>query len=457
MTQQHLLTQFAARGIDILHDDDPDLYALLAAEYRRQAETLIMVASSSIVDPSVAVCEGLTPVNVTAEGYPGARYHAGCDHIDGIEQLAIDRAKQVFRAQFANVQAHSATTANFVVFTALLQPGDKILGMSLPQGGHLTHGAKASLSGQYWNGIGYGVDDQGRIDYEQVARLAREHRPKLIICGATAYTRLVDFARFRAIADEVGAYLMADISHIAGLVAAGLHPSPIDHAHITTTCTHKQLFGPRGGIIMMGRDHDAPAPGGRTLAQAVQRAVFPGMQGAPNVSSIAAKARALAIVATPAFRAMAERIIANARHLAVHLTEQGLRVVSGGSENHTVLLDLGATNLTGIIAQNALEQSDIIVNKNCVPGDRRSVFVTSGIRIGTNSLACRGMGAQEMRVCASLIARTFAGITPVGEREFQLDPSVREAVRREVAALCARFPIPRYPAASNSVRDGVTR
>lgn len=444
------LDAFARRGIALLEQDDPSLYKLLEDEYHRQLDTLTMVASCSIAHPSVLACEAMPVVNVTAEGYPSKRYHAGCEFVDGIEQLAIDRAKEAFKAQYANVQPHCATSANFIVTARLLKPGDRILGMELQYGGHLTHGSKASFSGQYFDAVGYGLDEQGFIDYEQVARLAHECRPKLIICGATAYPRLIDFQRFRQIADEVGAFLLADISHTAGLVVAGLHPSPIDHAHFTTTCTHKQLFGPRGGLILMGRDYLSPAPDGKgTLSDLIQRAVFPFFQGAPILNAMAAKARALAVATTPEFKVLARRIVADSHSLAQCFSNLGYRVVSGGSSNHIVLLDVAARGLTGVIAERALEESRIVVNKNRIPGDTKSALITSGLRLGTNTVAARGMGADEMRVCAELTHLVLTSVEVIGEREYHLDSTVRELVRAEVKQLCRRFPIPNYPDVTN--------
>jgi glycine hydroxymethyltransferase len=441
-----VLKAFVNQGIEILSQEDPDLYTLLEAEYYRQANTLAMVASCSIADPSVYLCEGMISSNVTAEGYPGARFHAGCHVIDGIERLAIDRAKEAFHAQYANVQPHSATTANEIVMASILKPGDTILGMELQYGGHLTHGAKVSLSGQYYHAIGYGLDEQGFIDYEQVATLASRFKPRLIICGATAYPRFIDFQRFRSIADEVGAFVLADVSHTAGLIIAGLHPSPIDHAHFTTTCTHKQLYGPRGGLILMGRDYDSPAPDGkRTLADLMQRGVFPLFQGAPILNAIAAKARALARVTTPEFAMVAKRIRENARFLADCFIEQGFKVVSGGSDNHIVLLDLSTRGMSGLIAERALEECNIIVNKNRVPGDARSAQTTSGIRLGTNSLALRGMSENEMQTCAGLIARVLTATQVFNEQEYCLDAATKDAVRADIKRLCQAFPIPRYP------------
>jgi len=451
MITEPVLATLTQHGMDLLWQGDPQLYGLLDNEYVRQMNTLVMVASSSIVHPSVLACEGLIAVNVTAEGYPGHRYHAGCEFVDGIEQLAIDRAKTAFSAQYANVQPHSATSANYIVMTSLLRPGDTILGMELQYGGHLTHGSKVSLSGQYFNAYGYGLDADELIDYEQVARLAREHRPRLIICGATAYSRLVDFHRFRQIADETGAFLLADISHTAGLIIAGLHPSPIDDAHFTTTCTHKQLYGPRGGLILMGRDHSSLAPDGRmTLAETMQRAVFPFFQGAPILNAMAAKARALAIAVTPEFKILAERIMSNAQTLAQCFLEKGYRVISGGSSNHIVVLDVASRGLTGFVAERALEESGIIVNKNRIPGDKKSAVVTSGVRLGTNTLAARGMGANEMQRCVQLIDRVLGAIEMLGDREYYLNSSISESVRCEVKRLCLRFPLPYYPSLSDS-------
>lgn len=436
-----------ARGLETLVEEDASLHALLEREYLRQTEVLSMVAASSVVDPSVLVCEGMVPVNVTAEGYPGARFHAGCVVIDQIEQLAIDRARAAFGARFANVQPHSATTANQVVICSVLRPGDTLLGLDLSCGGHLTHGAAPSLSGQYFDAVGYGVTPDGTIDYDEVERLARERRPKLIICGTTAYPRVIDFARFRRIADDVGALLLADVTHIAGLVVAGLHPSSIDHAHFTTTCTHKQLYGPRGGLILMGRDADAPAPSGdRTLRELVQKGVFPFFQGAPNLSSIAAKAGALGRLARPEFRVLMGRVVSTARALAGAFTDAGYTVVTGGTDNHLVVVDVLASGLTGIVAERALEACHITVNKNRIPGDRKPATVTSGIRIGTNSLAVRGLEAAEMPRCVELVHRVLSNVRPLSDRDFELPDEVRTSVIDDVRELCRRFPIPCYPA-----------
>jgi glycine hydroxymethyltransferase len=440
-----LFAEFVQRGAEILQDEDPALFALLEQEHQRQADTLVMVASSSIVDPSVLVCGSSIATNVTAEGYPGARFHAGCEVIDSIEQLAVERAKAVFGAQYANVQPHSGTTANQIAIFSLLKPGDTLLGLGLDAGGHLTHGAKASVSGRYFNAIGYGLDADGWIDYDQVERLAHEHHPRLIICGASAYPRTVDFRRFREIADAVGAYLLADISHIAGLVAAGQHPSPIDHAHITTTSTYKQLYGPRGGLILMGKDHAALAPDGkRALDAVIQQAVFPFFQGTPDLSAIAAKARAFAMLQTAAFGELARSIVDNARTLAEGFCARGYKVLTGGTDNHIVLIDVSQRGLTGLIVEQALESCNIIVNKNKIAGDTKNPRVTSGVRFGTNSLSARGMGHAEMLQCVALVDTVLASLRPLNDWEYVLDPAVRAAVQAEVADLCQRFVLPRY-------------
>ena len=441
------LAELARRGLERLSEDDPRLYQLLEQEYARQTSVLMMVAASSVADPSVLACEGTPTVNVTTEGYPGARFHAGCRYVDEIERLAIERAKAAFGARYANVQPHAGSSANAIVICGLLRPGDTILGLEISAGGHLTHGARASLSGQYFKAVGYGLDPEGLIDYAQVERLAREHKPRLIVCGASAYPRVIDFQRFRQIADEVGAYLLADISHIAGLVVAGVHPNPIDHAHFTTTSTYKQLYGPRGGLILMGRDAESLGPDGkRTLPELIQRAVFPFFQGTPHLSSITAKARALAIVAGPDFKALARRIVADAQALAGAFRARGYRVLTGGTDNHMVLIDIWSSKaITGLIAERALEDCDIVINKNAIAGDGKGVTVTSGMRLGSNGVAHRGMGEAEMETCAGLIDGILGSLEVRGDREYDLDPDARTAFRSSVAELCARFPLPQDP------------
>lgn len=450
------LPHFAQRGLELLQQRDEQLYRLLAQEYARQNNVLAMVAASSIADPSVLICEGLATTNVTTEGYPGARFHAGCGVVDEIEKLAISRAQAAFRAQYANVQPHSGTSANGVVIFSLLKPGDTILGLELNSGGHLTHGSPASVIGQYFNCIGYGVNEEGYLDYEQVRRLAREHKPKLVICGASAYPRTIDFKRFREIADEVGAYVLADISHIAGLVVAGVHPSPIDHAHFTTTSTYKQLYGPRGGLILIGKDYGTLAPDGkRTLPEMIQRAVFPFFQGTPNLSAIAAKARALALAHTAEFQRLAQRIVANAKTLAEIFVDKNYRVLTGGTDNHMVLIDVFTSKgLTGVIAEEALEACGIIVNKNRIAGDKKSVHVTSGVRLGTNTLALRGMGASAMRTCAELIDKILATLEPRSESTYELEKVAQEAFQTQVRELCRAFPLPHYPWAEEMESNG---
>ncbi len=440
------LDRVAQHGVERLRAEDPDLHDLIEREYFRQSRVLSMVAASSTADPSVLACEGTATMNVTTEGYPGKRFHAGCEVVDEIERLAIERAKTAFGARYANVQPHSGTSANTIVMFSLLQAGDTILGLDLDSGGHLTHGAKASVSGQYFRSFGYGLTEERLLDYDQVRALALEHKPKLIVCGASAYPRTIDFGRFRAIADEVGAYVLADISHIAGLVVAGEHPSPVDHAHFTTTSTYKQLYGPRGGLILIGRDVDTLAPDGKTtLPDLVQKAVFPFLQGTPILSAIAAKARALAMADTPEFRERARRVVADAKALADALLARGYDVLTGGTDNHMVLINVLTNGLTGVVVEKSLEECDIIVNKNKIHGDTKSAFVTSGMRFGTNTLAMRGLGPAEMELCADLVDRVLKGTRPLSDREYELDAGVKAEVRAEVARLCERFPIPHYP------------
>jgi glycine hydroxymethyltransferase len=426
-----------AHGVERLRAADPALYALLAREHRRQAETLAMGAASGIADPAVLACEGSALLNTTAEGSPGARLHAGCEVVDEVERLAIDRACRAFGARYANVQPHSGASANQMVMLSVLRPGDTVLALDLDAGGHPSH------AGAYFHAVAYGVDGHGRIDMQQVRRLALEHRPRLIVAGGSAYPRAIDYAAFRRVADEVGAWLLADISHVAGLVAAGEHPSPIDHAHFTTTSTGEQLSGPRGGVVLMGRDHDAPAPDGHgTLSGLVQRAAF--FQGPPDLAAVAARASALARVATPEFRELAGRITGAARALAAALEARGYRLVSGGTDNHVVLVDVAAHGLTGIVAQRALEACGIVVDRSRIPGDTRDAQVASGVCLGTGALALRGMGPGQMPRCAELVDTVLAAVVPRGGLEYELPPSVAAAVQGEVAALCAAFPIPGY-------------
>lgn len=440
------------RGINQLALEDYELFSILEEEYERQSSQLVMVASSSLAEPSVLVCSASTAVNVTAEGYPGKRYHAGCRVIDKIEQLAIERALEVFKAKYANVQPHSASTANFTVLTSLLKPGETLLGMSMHAGGHLTHGAGVSFSGQFFNAYGYGLTPDGFIDYDEVEKLAKKIKPKLIICGATMYPRIIDFKRFREIANSVNAFLLADISHISGLVIQGLHPNPLDHAHVTTTCTHKQLFGPRGGLIMCGKDYKMKVPHKNiSLRKNFQSAVFPFSQGAPIMNMIAAKARALAYAKTSEFRQVAQRITANAKILAAAFSEMGFKLVSGGTDTHIVMLDLSPLGITGYVAEKALEQCSIIVNKNLVPEDKQPASVTSGIRIGTNTLAQRNFLDKDVELCAGLIHEVIINIKAAGDKEFTLDPGICRHVLEKVKELCLKYPIVKYnfPQAAN--------
>jgi glycine hydroxymethyltransferase len=427
-----------AQGVEQLRAGDPALYALIAREHRRQAETLSMAAESGVADPAVLASAGSALLNTAAAGYPGARLQAGYEVADEVERLAIDRACRAFGARYANVQPDSGTSAVQGVMFSLLRPGDTVLGDP-------DAAVEASAPAVYFDTVAYGVDAGGRIDMEQVRRLALEHRPRLIVAGGSAYPRAIDFRAFREIADEAGAWLLADISDVAGLVAAGEHPSPIDHAHVTTTGTSGQLSGPRGGLVLMGRDHDAPAPDGQgTLSDVIQRA-FPFFQGAPDLASVAGKAGALARVATPEFRALARRIAATAQGLAAALDARGYPLVSGGTDTHVVLVDVSARGLTGIAAQRALEACGIVADRSRVPGDTHAEGqVAGGVRFGTGALAVRGMGPAEMEACAALVDDVLSAVRPLGDGAYELEPGVAERARERVAALCARFPVPGY-------------
>lgn len=432
------------RGLRDLEVQDSELASILDAEVRRQHRTLSLVASCCAVTPRSLAASASALVNVTAEGIPGRRYHAGCENVDLVESLAIQRARELFGAQYAGVQPHSASSANYQVLSALLQPGDTLLGMALDHGGHLTHGSPVTFSGKYYQAIGYSTTPEGIIDYDEVRKLAHTHRPRMIICGATAYSRVVDFEKFREIADEVGAILLADISHIAGLVATKRHPSPINAAHVTTMCTHKQLAGPRGGLILSGRDANEKVPGREiTFSQALQQAVFPWMQGAPAVNMIAAKAATFGYAMSQEFDAYMERIRTTANTMANAFQEKGYDVIGGRTENHTILIRLHGT-MTGAIAESALEQCSIIVNKNRVPGESRSSFVTSGLRIGTGSLAQRHVDEQGCRQIVDLIYKILEQVKPLGDKEFELDSTMREQFRSEAEALCAIYPLIDY-------------
>jgi glycine hydroxymethyltransferase len=411
----------------VLKQQDPEVAAIIEREQERHRLGFELIASENYA--SAAVLEALGTVLCTkyAEGYPGKRYYGGCQHVDEVEELAISRLTQLFGADHANVQPHSGAEANRAAYTALMEVGDAAMGMNLAQGGHLTHGLAVNFSGKLYHFVHYGVArDTELLDYDAMAALAREHKPKVIVVGATAYPRIIDFARCREIADEVGAYLLADIAHIAGLVAVGLHPSPVPHAHVITSTTHKTLRGPRGAFILCQAD----------LAQKIDRAVFPGTQGGPHMHSIAAKAVCFGEALRPEFSEYQRRIVENARVLAEELQGHGLRIVSGGTDNHLLLVDVGVKGITGRDAQVALEAVGITVNKNTIPYDERPPMVGSGIRIGTPAVTSRGFGTDEMRLIAALIARILANID---------DEKVAAAVRREVRELAASFPVPGIP------------
>lgn len=404
-------------------DVDPEIAKAIYGEIKRQAFKLEMIASENFASYAVMEAQGCVMTNKYAEGYPGKRYYGGCEFVDIAESLAIERAKKLFKAEHVNVQPHSGTQANMAVYMAILKPGDTILAMDLAHGGHLSHGARVNFSGKLYNVIFYGVrKDTETIDYEQVEKLALEHKPKLIVVGASAYPRIIDFERFRKIADKVGAYVMADIAHIAGLVAAEIHPSPIPYCEFVTTTTHKTLRGPRGGMIMCKAE----------FAKDIDKTVFPGIQGGPLMHVIAAKAVAFKEALTPEFRKYQEQIVKNAKTLAETLAKQGLRIVSGGTDNHLMLVDLRPIGITGAQAEKALEEAGITVNKNMIPFDPEKPTVTSGIRIGTPALTTRGMKEAEMEEIGNLIAYVLKNIDK---------PEVRKEVYQKVQDLCERFPL----------------
>ncbi len=406
-----------------LERTDPEIWRAIRAEAGRQQENLELIASENVVSRAILEAQGSILTNKYAEGYPGKRYYGGCEHVDVVEQIAIDRAKDLFGAAAANVQPHSGSQANMAVYFSQLEPGDTILAMDLTHGGHLTHGSPVNFSGKFFKVVHYGVRrEDERLDIDAMRALARQHRPKMIVVGYSAYPRFIDFTPFREAADEVGAKLLADIAHFAGLVAAGIHPSPVPLAEFVTTTTHKTLRGPRGGLILCQE----------AMAKSLNSAVFPGNQGGPLMHVIAAKAVALREAATPAFRAYQEQIVRNARALAEGLTAQGLRLVSGGTDNHLMLVDLRTTEITGKLAQETLEVANITVNRNTVPFETRSPFVTSGVRIGTPAVTSRGMREPEMQVIAECIGRA---LQQVGNA-----PGLA-AVRDDVISLCRRFPI----------------
>jgi glycine hydroxymethyltransferase len=417
---------------DSLEQADPEVFAAVRGELSRQRHRIELIASENIASTATLEATGSVFTNKYAEGYPGRRYYGGCEYADVVETLAIERAKALFGSTFANVQPNSGSQMNQAVFLALLNPGDAFMGLDLNSGGHLTHGSPVNMSGKWFKPIPYSVrKDDERIDIEQVERLAHEHRPKLIIAGGTAYSRHWDFARFREIADEVGAKLLVDMSHFSGLVAGGAHPSPIPHAHVVTTTTHKSLRGPRSGVILWNDEE---------LSKPLNMAVFPGLQGGPLVHVIAGKAVAFGEALRPEFKAYAASVVENAKALAASLEEAGLRIVSGGTDNHLMLVDLTAKGVTGKAAETGLDRAYLTCNKNGIPFDTRSPFVTSGVRLGTPAGTTRGFGPAEFRKIGGLIAEVVEGLARNGEEG---DGQVEESVRRRVGELCEAFPV--YP------------
>ena len=403
---------------------DPQVAAALEGEDRRQRESIVLIASENYASKAVLASGSSVISNKYAEGYPGRRYYGGCEHVDVVESLAIERARELFGAEHANVQPHSGAQANMAVYFALLEPGDTVMGMQLDHGGHLTHGAKVNFSGRLYNFVSYGVDRETEtIDFEEVERLAEEHRPKIIVAGYSAYPRLIDFPRFRAIADSVGAYLMVDMAHISGLIAGGAHPSPLPYAQIVTSTTQKSLRGPRGGFIMCMED----------LARDIDFAVFPVMQGGPMMHTIAGKAVCFGQALQPEFSRYAHQVVENCQMLAAELSEAGMRLVSGGTDNHLILVDVTPLGITGRQAEQALESVGIIANKNAIPYDSRPPRVTSGLRLGTPAITSRGMGTEETSRVASMVARVLTNIE---------DKQLHQQVAAEVRELTAGFPVP---------------
>ena len=404
---------------------DPEVYALMKLEHQRQEEGLELIASENFVSRAVLEAQGSILTNKYAEGYPGKRYYGGCVHYDAIESIAIARAKALFGADHANVQPHSGASANFAVYTALVKPGDTVLAMRLDMGGHLTHGSPVNFSGRLYNIVGYGVKESDQtIDYEEVERLAKEHKPKMIVAGASAYPRTIDFERLGKIAKAVGAFLFVDMAHIAGLVAAGEHPSPVPHADVVTTTTHKTLRGPRGGLILCRAEHQ----------KVIDSRVFPGAQGGPLMHAVAAKAVMFQEALQPSFKTYQQQVVKNAVALAKSLMDRGYRLTSGGTDNHLMLIDLRGTNVTGKAGEEALGRADITVNKNMIPYDPAPPMVSSGIRIGTPAVTTRGMKEAEMDAIAACIVRVL---------QAPGDAAVESAVAKDVRTLCARFPL--YP------------
>jgi glycine hydroxymethyltransferase len=405
-----------------IQNTDPELWAAIQGEARRQEDHIELIASENYTSPAVMEAQGSVLTNKYAEGYPGKRYYGGCEHVDVVEQLAIDRLKKLFGAEAANVQANSGSQANQAVFMAFLKPGDTIMGMSLAEGGHLTHGMALNMSGKWFNVVAYGLNEQEEIDYPKMEALAREHKPKLIIAGASAYALRIDFERFARIAKEIGAIFMVDMAHYAGLVAAGVYPNPVPHADVVTSTTHKTLRGPRGGVIMMKAEHE----------KAINSAIFPGLQGGPLMHVIAGKAVAFREAASKEFKHYQEQVVANARVMAKVLTERGLRIVSGHTESHVFLVDLRAKGLTGKEAEAALGRAHITVNKNSIPNDPQKPFVTSGIRLGTPAMTTRGFKEIEAEELAHMIADVL---------DAPNDEAVIARVAGEAQRLCAKHPV----------------
>ena len=402
---------------------DPKVQEMIELELGRQRNKLEMIASENFVSQAVMEAQGSVLTNKYAEGYPHKRYYGGCEYVDMVEELAIERAKQLFGAEHVNVQPHSGSQANFGVYFALLEPGDTIMGMNLSHGGHLTHGSPVNVSGKYFNIIPYGVDaETGRIDYEEMRKIAQEHKPKMIIGGGSAYSRHIDFKTMAEIAHEVGAIFMVDMAHFAGLVAAGLHPNPVEYADIVTTTTHKTLRGPRGGMIMCKEEY----------AKAIDKSIFPGIQGGPLMHVIAAKAVAFGEALQPEFKEYAKQVIVNAQTLADALQQEGFTIVSGGTDTHVLLVDLRAVGLTGKVAEHILDEVGITCNKNTIPFDPESPFVTSGIRLGTPALTTRGLNAEDMKEIASIIALVL---------KHPEDTAAQEEAKERVAKLCKQYPM----------------
>ncbi len=419
-TEREITNMSINESIARLSGFDPEIGGIVAEELERQRDGLELIASENVVSEAVLLAMGSVLTNKYAEGYPGKRYYGGCYVVDKAETIAIERAKKLFGAEHANVQPHSGAQANTAVYFALLKPGDTVLGMSLACGGHLTHGSPVNISGNYYNFVPYGVDDNGILDYEELEKLAKEHQPKLIVAGASAYPRVIDFERIAKVAKEVGAYFMVDMAHIAGLVAAGLHPNPVPYADIVTTTTHKTLRGPRGGMILCKAE----------LAKAIDKAIFPGTQGGPLEHVIAAKAVAFGYALDPAFAEYQKQIVKNAAALAEGLLAEGFKLVSGGTDNHLMLCDLRPFELTGKEFEHRLDEVHITVNKNAIPNDPQSPFITSGVRIGTPAVTSRGLVEEDMKVLAHLIgevARDFEG--------------TKESVKAQVLALCKKYPL----------------